>query len=229
MTSRPGEEVVTCCRVSLPARLPRQGLARQFLGTVSSSAIMVGGHHDLALLGKVLAVALAVGLDVLALSVGVGVARLSLAASLRVGTAFAFSEIAMQLIGYKLGATVGRVLGEVTDAVSLALLLLIGCLMIVKSFEYLPEAQFDTAKGLGLLLASLSISLDSLGVGLALPALAIPLVPLLITISITTTAFTLIGLAFGSRLGERYERNAERAAGAVLMILAISIAVERLV
>jgi hypothetical protein len=29
--------------------------------------------------------------------------------------------------------------------------------------------------------------------------------PLLVTVSITTTTFTLVGLAFGARLGERYE------------------------
>jgi putative Mn2+ efflux pump MntP len=101
--------------------------------------------------------------------------------------------------------------------------------MIVKSFRHLPEAHFDTARGAGLLLPSLSISLDSLGVGVTLPAFGIPLFPLLITISITTTGFTLIGLAFGARLGERYERDAERAAGAMLVLLAGSFALERLV
>jgi putative Mn2+ efflux pump MntP len=75
---------------------------------------------------------------------------------------------------------------------------------------------------------SLSISLDSLGVGIALPALSIPLLPLLITVSITTTVFTLIGLAFGARLGERYERGAEGSAGALLILLAVLFAIERL-
>ena len=186
-------------------------------------------HHDLAVLSKVFAVAFAVGFDVLALSVGVGVARLAVGASFRVGAAFAASEITMQVIGYELGARATRILGEIANDASLALLLLIGCLMIVKSYRFLPEAHFDVSKGVGLLLASLSISLDSLGVGLALPALGIPLLPLLVTISTTTTIFTLIGLAFGARLGERYERNAERAAGAVLVLLAGSFALERLV
>jgi putative Mn2+ efflux pump MntP len=78
-------------------------------------------------------------------------------------------------------------------------------------------------------MTSLSISLDSLGIGVALTAAAIPLTPLLITVSITTTAFTLIGLAFGSRLGEAYERGSERAAGVILLVLAALFFVERLV
>jgi putative Mn2+ efflux pump MntP len=80
---------------------------------------------------------------------------------------------------------------------------------------------------MGLLLTSLSISLDSLGVGIALPAVNIPLVPLLILVSITTTVFTFIGLEFGARLGQRYERGAERAAGTMLVMLASLFAVER--
>ncbi len=100
--------------------------------------------------------------------------------------------------------------------------------MIAKSFEFLPESHFDTARGGGLLLASLSISLDSLGVGIALPALGIPLVPLLITTSMTTVVFTYAGLTFGAMLGERYERGAEGAAGAMLVLLAGVMAFERL-
>jgi putative Mn2+ efflux pump MntP len=65
-------------------------------------------HHDFLVMGKVFAVAFAVGLHVLAISLGVGVARLAFNASLRVGLAFASSEIAMQLIGYGLGVGAGH-------------------------------------------------------------------------------------------------------------------------
>jgi hypothetical protein len=56
----------------------------------------------------------------------------------------------------------------------------------------------------------------------------IPLVPLLITVSVTTTTFTFVGLGFGARLGERYERGAERAAGTMLVMLAALFAIEKL-
>ncbi len=185
-------------------------------------------QHGLLILSKVLAVAFAVGFDVLALSIAVGIARLNTATSIRVGSAFAAAEIGMQLIGYSLGAEAGEFLGHVAGSASLTLLFLIGWTMIAKSFEFLPESHFDTARGGGLLLASLSISLDSLGVGIALPALGIPLVPLLITTSMTTVVFTYAGLTFGAMLGERYERGAEGAAGAMLVLLAGVMAFERL-
>jgi putative Mn2+ efflux pump MntP len=183
--------------------------------------------HDLVLMAKVLGVALAVGLDVLAISVGVGVMQLVLNVRLRLGFAFAGSEIAMQVIGFELGAGAGKMLGQVATYVGLALLATIGCLMIRNSLQRRSKAEFDATHGAGLLITSLSISLDSLGVGIALPGVGIPLLPLLITVSITTTVFTFIGLAVGARLGERYERGAERFAGTLLILLAVLFAIEQ--
>jgi putative Mn2+ efflux pump MntP len=79
-----------------------------------------------------------------------------------------------------------------------------------------------------LTLASLSISLDSLGVGFALPALHLPIVPLLSTVAVSTVCFTLAGLAFGAMLGHVFEKNAEKAAGIVLIALAVIFAVQQL-
>jgi putative Mn2+ efflux pump MntP len=185
-------------------------------------------HHDLIILTKVFAVALAVGLDVLAISVGVGITRPARAASFKLGSAFAGSEIAMQVIGYELGTGVGMMLGEIAAYIGVALLALLGVYMIRSSLHTETAAKFDATRGAALLMTSLSISLDSLGVGIALPAVGIPLIPLLIMLLSTTPVFTFVGLAFGARLGERYERGAERAAGIMLVCLAVLFAVERL-
>jgi manganese efflux pump family protein len=186
-------------------------------------------HSDLIVAAKVIAVAIAVGLDVLAVSVGVGVARLAWDASMRVGIAFASSEIIMQVVGFGLGAGLGRMIGEVAAYTGFALLALVGVFMIRSSIHEDVEEKFDATRGAGLLLTSLSISLDSLGVGFALPGVSIPLIPLLITISISTTIFTFVGLEFGARLGERYEKGAERAAGVILIVLAVLFTIEHVV
>jgi len=189
-------------------------------------------HDSFVMATKILGVAFAVGLDVFAVSVSVGVARLAFNASLRVGFAFAGSEIAMQVIGYELGSGAGRILGEVAVYAGIMLLALIGALMIRNSrreFTDVSVDEFKASQGVGLLMTALSISLDSLGVGVALPGVAIPFIPLLVTVSITTTIFTWVGLGFGARLGERYERRAELAAGIMLVALAVSFAIERIV
>jgi putative Mn2+ efflux pump MntP len=187
-------------------------------------------HDDLVMLAKVVALAFAVGLDVFAISISVGVARLAFNASLRVGFAFALSEIAMQVVGYELGSGAGRILGEVAVYAGILFLTLIGALMIRNSrreFTDVSVDEFKASEGVGLLMTALSVSLDSLGVGVALPGVDIPLIPLLVTVSITTTVFTWVGLAFGARLGERYERRAEFAGGLMLVLLAGFFAIER--
>jgi len=120
-------------------------------------------------------------------------------------------------------------LGRIATFAGFTLLAIIGFTMLRKALQTEGAASFDATTGAGLLMTALSISLDSLGVGVALPAAAIPLAPLLITVSITTTAFTLVGLAFGARLGERYERRAEAVAGAMLMLLAVGFVLEQVI
>jgi manganese efflux pump family protein len=185
-------------------------------------------HHELTTLAKTLAVAFAVGLDVLAVSVGVGIAQVSREASIRLGLSFAGSEITMQILGYQLGVGAGRLLGEVGSYAGFVLLAAVGVLLIRESLRNDTEKDFEATRGVGLLLTSLSISLDSLGVGAALPAVAIPLLPLLGMLAVTTSCFTLIGLNFGARLGQRYKRRAEQAAGSILILLAIIFAIQRL-
>jgi putative Mn2+ efflux pump MntP len=170
---------------------------------------------------KIIAVAVAVGFDVLAISIGVGIAQIPWQASVRLGISFATAEIVMQVIGFELGTGAGRLFGEIAEWIGLVLLALVGGFMIIESYRLGKKKSFDPTRGAGLLVASLSISLDSLGIGFALPAVGIPLIPLLITLSITTAIFTSIGLAFGAKIGERYERDAERVAGAMLILLAI--------
>jgi manganese efflux pump family protein len=172
------------------------------------------------LMARTIALALVVGLDVLAISVGVGVAQIPWRLRVRLGVIFTIAEVLMQITGYALGTGAGRML------VALALLALIGLQMIRSSFQDEEAPSFNAAHGFGLLLIALSISLDSLGVGLALPALRIPLIPLLITLSITTSFFTYVGIAFGASLGLRYERGAERLAGGMLIVLAILFLIE---
>jgi len=178
---------------------------------------------------KIISIAIAIGLDVFAISIGVGITNAEWPVRVRLGAAFATAEITMQVIGYELGTGAGRLLGEVAEWIGFGLLALVGAFMIRESFKRSATPSLDLTRGAGLLLTSLSISLDSLGVGFALPAIDIPLTPLLITVSITTATFTLAGLAFGQRIGERYEHEAQRAAGGMLMLLAMLFSIQHLI
>jgi putative Mn2+ efflux pump MntP len=185
-------------------------------------------HSEAVTLAKIGAVALAIGLDVFAISVGVGISGVEWKTRVRLGISFAFAEIFMQVVGFELGTGAGKLFGEIAEWAGLVLLTLVGAFMIRESFPKKARPPFDLTRGVGLLIASLSISLDSLGVGFALPGIQIPLIPMLLTVSITTSLFTFVGLAFGQRLGQRYEKEAQRLAGGVLILLAIVFSIQHL-
>lgn len=176
---------------------------------------------------RILGVALAIGLDVLALSTAIGIKEPPWGERIRLGIAFSSAEILMQLIGLSLGAGFGRLVGTVATWTGLVVLAGIGIWILREGFSEHGEHEFDVKTPGGLLLASLSISLDSLGVGFALPALRLPLAQLFATVAVSTVAFTLAGLAFGAALGHAFEKNAEKAAGIVLILLAVFFAFEK--
>ncbi|HUN28396.1 MAG TPA: manganese efflux pump [Alphaproteobacteria bacterium] len=169
---------------------------------------------------RILGVALAIGLDVLALSTAIGLREPPWRERLRVGLAFSAAEVAMQIAGLGLGTGFGRIVGTIATWIGLLVLAGIGAWILREGFSRDSEREFNVTTIHGLLLASLSISLDSLGVGFALPALHLPLIPLLTTVAISTVCFTLAGLAFGATLGHAFGKNAEKVAGIVLMLLA---------
>ncbi len=176
---------------------------------------------------RILGVAVAIGLDVLALSIAIGIKEPPWRERLRLGLTFSTAEILMQILGLSLGAGLGRIVGAIATWIGLIVLAGIGAWIVREGFTEGGKHNFDVKTPGGLLLASLSISLDSLGVGFALPALHLPLLPLLATVAVSTVIFTLTGLAFGAALGHRFEKNAEKAAGIVLILLAILFAVEK--
>ena len=169
---------------------------------------------------KIVAIAFAVGLDVLALSIAIGIMKSAWEARLRLGLAFSSAEVIMQVVGYGLGTGAGRIVGTIADYVGFIVLAGVGVFIVRESYST-TEMRFDVDSGWGLVGASALISLDSLGIGVSLPGVPLPLGPLLATVAVSTVIFTAVGLTFGSRLGERYKRIAGRCAGIVLVVLAI--------
>ncbi|MGB6987281.1 MAG: manganese efflux pump [Candidatus Aquilonibacter sp.] len=176
---------------------------------------------------RILGVALAIGLDVLALSTAIGIKEPPWRERFRLGFAFAAAEILMQIVGLSLGVGFGRLVGTIATWVGLIVLAGIGAWILREGLRDGADREFKVNTFGGLLLASLSISLDSLGVGFALPALHLPLLPLFSTVAVSTVIFTLSGLAFGAVLGHTFEKNAEKGAGIVLIVLAVLFAVQK--
>jgi putative Mn2+ efflux pump MntP len=167
---------------------------------------------------KVFVIAATLGIDVFAMGVGVGVRGAPLALRIRIGAAFAFAEVAMNVIGALLGAAAGRIVGGVAGYFGFAALVGLGLYMTIESVrEAEARKPIDMSRGWGLLLASLSVSLDSLGVGFSILYIGVPPVVTLSAIALVSICSTAAGLALGRQLGRRVEERAELAGGLLLV------------
>jgi putative Mn2+ efflux pump MntP len=174
---------------------------------------------------KVLFVALALALDVFAVSVGVGVRGVPRATKVRIGVTFAFAEIVMNLVGAGLGLVAGKLIGSVAGYIGFAALIGLGIYMMKESRSELSESgKLDLSQGSGLLLAALSISLDSLGIGFSILYLGVPLVESLAVIGAVSVCSTTLGLTLGRRIGSRAEENAAFLGGLLLLLTGIAFA-----
>ncbi|HEY5256776.1 MAG TPA: manganese efflux pump [Candidatus Baltobacteraceae bacterium] len=174
---------------------------------------------------KIAVVALSLALDVFAVSIGVGVRGASTAAKIRIGIAFAGAEILMNLIGAGLGLALGHLIGTVAGYFGFAALFGLGTYMIVESLrEAKQHRPLDMSRGWGLVIAALSISLDSLGIGFSILYIGVPLVAALTTIGVVSVAATTLGVTLGRMLGSRVEERAEMFAGIILALTGVAFA-----
>lgn len=171
---------------------------------------------------KIAVLALALALDVFAVSVGVGVRGASLGAKVRIGAAFACAEIAMNLAGAGIGVVAGRLVGEIAAYAGFAALVGLGLYMVRESFgEMAGPSALDLSRGHGLFVASLAISMDSLGIGFTILYIGVPIEITLIAIAVASVASTTLGLTLGRWLGHYAERNAAFVGGAILTLTGI--------
>jgi putative Mn2+ efflux pump MntP len=176
----------------------------------------------LAAFGKILIVALALALDVFAVSVGVGVRGVPRKTKIRIGIAFACAEIVMNVIGAGLGILAGKFIGNIAGYIGFAALVGLGIYMMKESRSQLSEgAKLDLSQGFGLLLAALSISLDSLGIGFSILYIGVPLAEALVVIGIVSVCSTTLGLSLGQHIGARAESNAAFLGGVILLLTGI--------
>jgi putative Mn2+ efflux pump MntP len=172
---------------------------------------------------RVALVAVSLALDVFAVSVGVGIRGVERGAKIRIGAAFATAEVLMNCVGAGFGALLGRAIGQTAAYVGFAALVGVGIYMIYEALKAEAE-EFDLSRGWGLFIASLSISLDSLGIGFSIDYIDVPVYVTLAAVAIASVASTSLGLAFGARFGTLIGERAGLIAGFVLIATGLTFA-----
>ena len=184
-------------------------------------------HHFLTTEAKLALFVLSLGIDTFTVAVGLGISGIGRKSRLRVGVSFALFEGLMPLLGFLLGHAVSNVLGDIASILGILILFGIGVWLIKEAFsEKDKKLQVDTKKGL--VLTSLSVSMDELAVGFSMGALGLPIVLTVILIALQAFVLTFIGTTFGNRIGQILADRAEFVAGIVLCTLAILLLLEKI-
>jgi putative Mn2+ efflux pump MntP len=168
---------------------------------------------------KIVVIAVSLALDVFAVSIGVGVRGVPRKTKIRIGATFACAEIVMNLLGVGLGFVTGKLIGDTAGYLGFGALLAVGAYMTYEAVRQRPDRQpIDMSSGWGLVVASLAISLDSLGIGFSILYIGVPLVVSMVVIGVVSVASTTLGLTTGRVLGARVEGHAEMLGGVLLAL-----------
>ena len=178
---------------------------------------------------------LAVGLSMDAFAVaickGLSLRRITLKECCTVGLWFGSFQALMPAIGYFLGSQFSELIISFDHWIAFVLLGFIGCNMIREALSEKDEPDGACSGSLGfrtMLVMAVATSIDALAVGVSFAFLPVDIFYAVTFIGVTTFICSAAGVKIGNVFGSRYEKYAELAGGAILIILGTKILLEHL-
>ena len=179
------------------------------------------------------AIILPLAIDTFVLSTALGVAGVAKQARLRTSLILTAFEAGMPVVGFLVGAGVGGVLGRWTDYLAAAVLAGAGLWMLrPEGVEEEEKAEqkvrlLESARGWGIVVLGLSISIDELAIGFGVGLLRLPLLVLVGLIAVQAFVAAQLGMRLGSHLADNARQAAERIAGELLLLAALLVVAEK--
>jgi putative Mn2+ efflux pump MntP len=164
-------------------------------------------------------------IDTFILSTALGLAGLPKKERLRTSIILAGFEAGMPAVGVLLGHGLGELAGHYASYIAAIVIGLAGVLILLPSKSEEKEEQrlqlLSRTRGFAIAGLGLSVSLDELAIGLSLGLLQVPLIIAVVLIGLQAFIASQLGLRLGSKLNEKVREDAEKLAGAALIIVAI--------
>lgn len=172
-----------------------------------------------------LALLIPLTLDTFVVSTALGLAGLKKEHHLRTSLILAAFEAAMPGVGVLLGRVVSGFAGHYATYVAGAVIGIAGLLLLKpgKKEDENSAKLVSKAHGLAIINLGLSISIDELALGLSLGLLHVPLLLAVVLIGMQAFVASQLGLRLGQRLNEKFREHAEKAAGLLLITIALVI------
>ena len=186
-------------------------------------------------MGKFELIALAVGLSMDAFSVavckGLSMKKLNYKGGIITALFFGIFQALMPLIGYFLGSRFESYIKAYSHWIGFVLLVFIGGKMI---FEVIFEKEEEKNSGEykldipELFLLAIATSIDALAVGVVVATERVNLACSVTVIGIMTFALSLAGVIIGNKFGNKYEKKAQIAGGAILILIGVKLLLDGL-
>ncbi|WP_025696642.1 manganese efflux pump MntP family protein [Paenibacillus forsythiae] len=164
--------------------------------------------------------ALALGMDAFSLGVGIGMRGIRLLHVLQMSLLVAFFHVLMPLLGLVAGSYIGHLLGRVAGIAAGALLVALGGHMVLGSFrtgENGGMRSVDHRTLWGMLLISLSVSIDSFSVGVSLGVFVSNVLLTVLAFGACGGLMSISGLLLGRRVSRGLGEYGEALGGAILL------------
>jgi putative Mn2+ efflux pump MntP len=190
--------------------------------------------------GELMLLAVGVSMDAFAVSIckGLAMKKAGMREGLTCGLWFGGFQALMPLIGFFLGTLFAEAIEAVDHWVAFVLLGLIGFNMLKEAFEKkececCADADADlSVKTMFVMAVATSIDALAVGISLAMAGLRIwgmdGIFAAVILIGLCTCAFCTVGVKIGNVFGGRFEKKAQIAGGAILILLGLKILLEHL-
>ncbi len=165
-------------------------------------------------------VAVGLAMDAFAVSLGVGTGGRAkdFRAKFRLAFHFGFFQFFMTVVGWLLGSTVAVFINGIDHWVALALLSYVGVNMLHSGFSSRKETySSDPSRGKTLMMLCIATSIDALAVGISLAMIRAEVMLPSAIIGVVCLILSAIGLAAGSKLGEKFGKRMEILGGLILI------------
>ena len=176
---------------------------------------------------------LPLAIDTFVLGSALGAAGLPKRERLRTSLLLTVFEAGMPVAGFLVGAGLGGVVGQWADYLAAVVLAATGAWMLRSAGDEDGDEGrrlrlLESARGWSIIVLGLGISLDELAIGFGIGLLRLPLIVLVILIAMQAFIAAQLGIRLGSRLAEKARGAAGQLAGAILMLAAAIVVVEKL-
>ena len=181
--------------------------------------------------GELFLLAVGVSMDAFAVAVckGLAMKKASLKSQAIVGAWFGGFQGLMPLIGFLLGTLFAAAIEAIDHWVAFGLLGIIGFNMLKEAFSSEEEEADADLSVRTMFIMAVATSIDALAVGISLAMAGnVNIVLAVSLIGATTFTLSAIGVKVGNVFGSRFEKNAQIAGGAILILLGLKILLEHL-